>query len=410
MLNMGCVNMKKLGLIVPAIMDGGGVPSVAKFVYDAAVRSGKYEVQIFSLAMSRSDPCNTRLCQPASWFSDVSVVAGIWHGQAFKHIGANIGDFEFQRYAPRRELKVLLADCDVLQVVCGSPAWACSVLDVGVPVALQVATLVKVERRARDEVQKSVTDIWRRLMTSVTSYLDNKALKSVDAIQVENPWMLAYSKKLTAGRKVDLRYAPPGVNAVDFSPLPVRCPLQNPYVLCVGRLQDIRKNIPLLAKAFSRMSALTKSTARLVLAGSSAPSDDFWELTESLCIRDRVSYVGRLSRSDLIDLYRHASVFCLSSDEEGLGVVLLEAMACAVPAVATLCGGPDGIITDGVDGYLVPMNDADAMASKMECLLTNESLNLQMGFEARRLIERKYDERIAGEVFVDIWEGLVNRS
>jgi glycosyltransferase involved in cell wall biosynthesis len=47
-------------------------------------------------------------------------------------------------------------------------------------------------------------------------------------------------------------------------------------------------------------------------------------------------------------------VFALSSDEEGLGIVILEAMACAIPVVATKCGGPDGIITDGKDGYLIP--------------------------------------------------------
>lgn len=400
--------MKTIGLVVPALSEGGGVPSVARFLLSAALRSNKYDVKLFSLAMDSLDECSTLLSKPSTWVRGIKTSNGVWHGHPYCHIGASLGELEFQRYKPRHLLREAVAGCDVLQVVCGAPAWAGAVLNCDAPVALQVATLARVERHMRDGRSDGLRGMWRRAMTRITSRLDDSVLGRVDAIQVENPWMLEYSKKLTSGREVDLRYAPPGVNAIDFSPLPVRRPMEDPYILCVGRLQDVRKNIPLLARAFSKMSTQTKSKARLVLAGSSAPSDDFWALAETLGIRDRVSYVGQLSKGELIDLYRRASVFGLSSDEEGLGVVLLEAMACAVPAVATMCGGPDGIITNGVDGYLVQMNDADAMAACLENLLVNEDLNIQMGLEARRLIERKYDELIAGEVFVDMWDQLVS--
>ena len=60
---------------------------------------------------------------------------------------------------------------------------------------------------------------WRKGMTVITDRLDDRALRSVDAIQVENPWMLDYAREINRGRSdVDIRYAPPGVDAKLFLP------------------------------------------------------------------------------------------------------------------------------------------------------------------------------------------------
>ena len=90
-------------------------------------------------------------------------------------------------------------------------------------------------------------------------------------------------------------------------------------------------------------------------------------------------------------------------------MVILEAMACAVPVVATCCGGPDGIITDGEDGFLVPLDDAAAMSGCLQTLLENPSLNIAMGRKARATSEARYDERVAGAVFVDMWDRLTGQ-
>ena len=112
-------------------------------------------------------------------------------------------------------------------------------------------------------------------------------------------------------------------------------------------------------------------------------------MADSFGVRDRVQYVASPSRQELIGLYQAASVFALPSDEEGLGMVILEAMACAVPVVSTRSGGPDGIITDGEDGFLVPLDDAAAMAGRLQTLLENPSLNIAMGRKARATIEAR---------------------
>ena len=91
-------------------------------------------------------------------------------------------------------------------------------------------------------------------------------------------------------------------------------------------------------------------------------------------------------------------------------MVLLEAMACGVPVVSTRSGGPEGIITDGQDGYLVGLDDAKQMADRLCLLLQDRALNLALGRAARSTIEARYAEEVAQTVFIDLWDGLLAQA
>lgn len=400
----------RIGLVVPALPLGGGVPAVARFVKDVALRDGRYELRVVSLSSSARDAEGLRVASPSSWWRGVGTSEGVWEGLPFMQIGAFGSEFEFQRYRPRRVLAQALSGCDLIQVVCGSPAWASSVLGLGKPVAMHVATRARVERRLRDGNARGFTDLWRKAMTEITDRMDDMALRQVDAIQVMNPWMLEYASEINMGRRIDLRYAPPGVDADLFRPLDRRAQMKRSYILCVGRLSDPRKNITLLLEAFAKLAPSLRDEARLVLAGSSGPPEAFWSRVEALGVREQVSFVSRPEPDTLVRLYQGASVLVSSSDEEGFGVVLLEAMACGVPVISTRSGGPDGIITDGEDGFLVPLGDASAMSARLARVLQEPALNIQMGDRARQTIERRYDERVAGEAFIDIWQRMAHKA
>ena len=399
--------MKRIALVVPSLTQGGGVPSVARFVRDAALRSERYQLKLISLCMASHESSSRLIASPSTWLRGPQAVTGEWEGLPYTHIGANWAELEFQRYQPRRVLTESLADCDLIQLVCGSPAWANTVVGLGKPVALQVATRIAVERRQRDGQGRGLKGRWRRAMTAISNRLDDRGLRAVDAIQVENPWMLEYARQINDGRAVDLRYAPPGVNAQRFTPLPVRDWQDAHYILCVGRLSDPRKHIGLLLDAYARLPATLRARVGLVLAGSSAPPDVFWQRAKSLGLMDRITWHQRPSTDELVRLYQQAAVFALPSDEEGLGVVLLEAMACGIPVVSTRSGGPDGIITDGEDGYLVTLDNAQALAERLTTLLENPALNIEMGRKARETIEVRYDERVTGAVFVEMWDRVL---
>ena len=239
-------NKPTIGLVVPFLAAGscGGLQSVASFIKNTIQRSDRYNLKLISPADSFKDSCNLRLTKPFTWIRGVTTSVGVWEDHPFIHVGSIASEFEFQRYLPRKALTEAVADCDILQVVSGSPALANSVCGLGKPVALQVATRAKIERNVRDSNPRSLTDWWRKGMTEITDKLDDIALCKVDAVQVENPWMLNYVKQLTKDNScIDLRYAPPGVNAHKFHPLLERSLNDDAYILCVCRLNDPRKNI-----------------------------------------------------------------------------------------------------------------------------------------------------------------------
>lgn len=395
---------------MPSLEQGGGVPAVAEFVYQVIQRTGRFDVRLVSLSCTARDDVGVSITSPATWLHNKKVDQGVWRGRPFVRVGALGSELEFQRYKPRDALTKALADCDIIQVVCGSPAWANSVLGLGIPVALQVATRAKVERRRRDANPKTIISWWRKLMTEITDRLDDRALLAVDAIQLENPWMLEYCQHINLGRgNVDIRYAPPGVDTKTYCPLHERFTSTIHYILCVGRLDDPRKNISLLLTAFSQLPA-SLAHVQLVTAGAGNPPPEYWAQVDALKLRGRVRHVHRPEISELVKLYQQATVFALASDEEGLGVVILEAMACAVPVVATRCGGPDGIITDGKDGFLVPLGDAAAMAERLTDLCSDSPKNQQMGCAARATIEARYSDDVAGQAFVDMWDKLLQKK
>ena len=120
-----------------------------------------------------------------------------------------------------------------------------------------------------------------------------------------------------------------------------------------------------------------------------------------------MSFIQSPDAAALIALYQGAAAFALSSDEEGLGMVMLEAMACGTPVVSTSCGGPDSIIRHGVDGYLVPLQDPDTFADRLARLVLDPALNDSMGAEARKAVLARFDSHRAGQTLLGTYDDLL---
>lgn len=99
------------------------------------------------------------------------------------------------------------------------------------------------------------------------------------------------------------------------------------------------------------------------------------------------NYVPSVPHSALNQYYSCANVFVFPSLVEGLALVLLEAMACGIPIITTThSGGPD-LITDGVEGFIIPIRDVDAIAQKLEWCYSHPEALAEMGRAARRKAE-----------------------
>ena len=113
---------------------------------------------------------------------------------------------------------------------------------------------------------------------------------------------------------------------------------------------------------------------------------------------------------ELARLYREVVVFVLSSDEEGLGIVILEAMASGLPVVSTDCGGPGTAIVEGKTGFLTPVGDADALAEAMQRFLDDSSLCQHMGRAGRRVAGEQFSLAVTGKVYLDHYDRLLPQS
>lgn len=110
---------------------------------------------------------------------------------------------------------------------------------------------------------------------------------------------------------------------------------------------------------------------------------------------------------DVVKVYQDSSIFVLSSRFEGFGMVLVEAMACGLPVVSFDCpAGPDEIITDGVDGLLVPSGDVHALAGKLMTLMADEALRERLGQQARQSA-RRYEMAAIATQWKDLFDQLM---
>jgi GalNAc-alpha-(1->4)-GalNAc-alpha-(1->3)-diNAcBac-PP-undecaprenol alpha-1,4-N-acetyl-D-galactosaminyltransferase len=122
------------------------------------------------------------------------------------------------------------------------------------------------------------------------------------------------------------------------------------------------------------------------------------ELARISGIEDQVVFTGK--QENMEEIYCRSSFFAFTSSSEGFPNVIGEAMAAGLPVVAFDCvAGPSELITDGRNGYLIPLFDYELFQSRMAELMNNEKLRQELGFNARVSIEKFSSEKICEAFF-----------
>jgi L-malate glycosyltransferase len=191
---------------------------------------------------------------------------------------------------------------------------------------------------------------------------------------------------------------------------------ENGLILYVGTL--IRKKGVLEFPAiFSKVRKVVPE-ARLVLIGSDSfdiqtQSPSTWELLEKefeAADLEYVSYLGKKSYADVLDVIKKAHVCVFPSFAETFGMVTIEAMAMQKPLVNSHFGWAQEVIVDGESGYLVDPKDHESYAATIISLLQNVDLAHQMGATARSRVEAVFDiQKIAQETII-FYESLIKKS
>ncbi len=135
-------------------------------------------------------------------------------------------------------------------------------------------------------------------------------------------------------------------------------------------LLDSKKNHILLLEAFAKLFRFENVVLKIV--GDGVMETELKEKVKELNIEKRVLFLGRLTQEKVQQEMMNADCFVLSSDYETFGVVLIEALACGLPLVATKCGGPEDIVNDK-NGILVNVGDEEQLFNAMKYILDNKN-------------------------------------
>lgn len=162
-----------------------------------------------------------------------------------------------------------------------------------------------------------------------------------------------------------------------------------------------QKNLPMLLKAFAMFHKKCPEY-RLEIYGKGAELHTLQALCRDLQIEDAVAFLGYSAQ--IHQIMATSTAFILSSDFEGLSNSMLEALAIGVPTICTDCppGSAREYITDGANGFLVPVGDAVALAEKMERLANDPALRKWMSWQAAQVRQKLNSDRVLAQ-----WEQLL---
>lgn len=173
---------------------------------------------------------------------------------------------------------------------------------------------------------------------------------------------------------------------------------KNFKVLMVGT-DPLRKGGYYLLKAWER---LRLKDAELIIRC------DLPDRAKPLLKQSGVTYIPPIHRQKLTELYQEATIFCFPSVDDGFGMVVLEAMAAGLPVIITQHVGASDVVREGMDGFVVPIRDVDALCEKITLLYENREMAEEMGRNARKRAEEYTWER-HGESMIKAYRELSSK-
>ncbi|UFT98849.1 glycosyltransferase [Radiobacillus kanasensis] len=148
-----------------------------------------------------------------------------------------------------------------------------------------------------------------------------------------------------------------------------------------------------------------KHDTMFIIVGNGPEREKIHKLTEGLASRVRI--IGSVPKRDVSDWFNIADVFVLPSYNEGFGLVALESISCETPVIATRVGGIPEIIQDGVNGYLVNVNNANAISEKIDYLFTNNDILQRMIKASHKTVEENSIDLQVKKLF-EIYKSVIN--
>ena len=255
--------------------------------------------------------------------------------------------------------------------------------------------------------------------TQTLTKIEKVVLEQVDYVLCNSAFTLAHVLE-TAKPKVT-KVIPPGVDTRTFQPqaeniasshLLQKLSADRLVIFTIGRLIELKGHKYLL-EAFRQLPE--DIHAHLLIGGDGALRQTLENQVKQNGLSDRVTFLGHIPNRlaplyyTRADIYAQPSIIDKHGNTEGLGIALLEAMACETPCVGSRTGGIPEIIIDGKNGFLVEPADSLQLAEMISILLKDKDLRIRMGKQGRRFVEDNYSWEAKAKDLVEIYDGLIHR-
>jgi len=227
--------------------------------------------------------------------------------------------------------------------------------------------------------------------------------QDADAVVAVSNGLREYAFETTTD--VAITVIPNAIELSTFTPPRQRAHDGPVRLLFVGRFNAF-KNVETLLKAAAHLKKMEVDNFELQLIGDGEQRSNLERLTVEKELTRQVHFLGWVDRNAILNFYRQADLFVTATTWEGMPNTVLEAMACGLPVVASRASGLEELVKEGVNGYLVDINDPVALADRLVDLIDNPYERLRMGKESRKVAEQEFAWEYITEQYVEIYQKI----
>ena len=194
-----------------------------------------------------------------------------------------------------------------------------------------------------------------------------------------------------------------GVNLSVFSP---KLKTKKQWDLAfMGRFEKM-KAVDLFPEMLVRLKQHFPNLKFLMTGEGSLKDHVLWEY-EKKKVADLVDYKGVVNAEKIPELINQSRIFIYPSREEPFGLSILEAMACGVPVITTNVFGPSEIITQNIDGVMIPPDNVGALVESIISLLGDDEFRTSIGHNARKTVESRFDIKQHYQSLINLYRNLI---
>ncbi len=385
-------------LIVTLYPESGGVPVLVSFAVKVLRKHGYEPVlahyEPYRITPELSVPSQQLFSGKTPGVEQRSKIDGCetWA------IGCVRPEFEYQHYRLSERWQRVIDSCSEYVCISGNILAGTCLMEAGKHFAAWIATDWdgdRADRYRQFSVARKCLDVI--LNRFKLRRLERKLLNHATVLPLSAYTSMVLSEK--RGHPIESESLPMPIDTKFF--VPAENKTESPGIGFTGRFNDPRKNIRLFLEVASRLKEVYPDLT-VYLVGEMA-SDKVKQLIVSMRLEDQVQLMSRLPMDELRAVLQQMTVFIIPSNQEGLCISALEAMACGTPVVSTRCGGPEQFVIDNKTGYLCE-STADAMAERVARLLDDKPLYQVLSVNARAEVLAHYTEAHCERIFMNGFE------